>query len=115
MEVQKRTIETKLIYVGDFSYFGRDHFPVVEYSNKIISLAVECADVQTKKETILILKKDLMKVEACFQSTNSFFNLLLKQPLAAKIGFNKQDDNSFDTSKNSIRKSSRRLCDTSTS
>ena len=63
-----------------------------------------------KKETMLILKKDLKKVVACFQSTDPFFILLLKQPSAFRIcqrmGFDKQDEDSLDTSKSIIRKAS---------
>ena len=69
--------------------------------------------MQTRPEAIVILKKDIWKVQACFQSTKPFFSVLLKHPTAVtmskRMGFDQQEDWSFDSSK-----SSQGLCDTFT-
>ena len=119
MEAKTATVETNLIYIGDFPCYGAESFPMVEITDRTISFTVERADVASEKETFLINKNEIMKLEACFQSTNPFFSLLLKNSAAEKIGqrmgFHRQKHWKFDTTKSVIRKASLRIFDTSTS
>ena len=119
MEAKTATVETNLIYIGDFPCYGAESFPLVEITDRTISFTVERADVASEKETFLINKNEIMKLEACLQSTNPFFSLLLKNSAAEKIGqrmgFHRQERWKFDTAKSVIRKASLRIFDTSTS
>ena len=118
--MEAHVIKTNLIHVGDFPCFGLGKDPLfVKLSSMSISFDVECPDVQSRNEAILILKKDILKVQACFESTNPFFSILLKQPAAVsmskRMGFDRQEHWSFDSSKSSIRKSSQGLSGSSSS
>ena len=118
--MEAHVIKTNLIHVGDLPCFSLGKYPLfVKLSSKSISFDVECPDVQTRHEAILVLKKDILKVQACFQSTNPFFSILLKHPAAVmmskRMGFDRQEDWSFGSSKGSIRKSSQGVSGHSTS
>ena len=79
-------------YVGSYPSFncGRASF-----TNNSIGLTVQKIGVtEQNEEKLVILKKDIIKAEACFQSSNPFFSFKLKyaatQKIWRKIGFGDQ-------------------------
>ena len=82
------------VYVGSFPSFSSG---LATFTNKSMELTVQKVEMkEQKEEKLIILKKDIVKAEACFLSCTPFFSLKVKYATAQKIrnkmGFVKQTE-----------------------
>ena len=85
-------VEVNTIYVGSYPSFNCS---MATFTNKSIGLTVQKIEVaEQNEEKLVIMKKDVIKAEACFQSSTPFFSLKLKyaatQKIWKKMGFGDQ-------------------------
>jgi hypothetical protein len=80
-------VQVNTVYIGTFpSEDTQQHNRSrAIFTNNSIRLTVQSAVTEGKVEKLLILKRDIVKIEACFQSANPFFGLMLKHVVANKI------------------------------
>ena len=85
-------VEVNTIYVGSYPSFNCG---MATFTNNSIELTVQKIGVaEQNEEKLVIMKKDVIKAEACFQSSDPFFSLKLKyaasQKIWRKMGFGDQ-------------------------
>jgi hypothetical protein len=80
-------VQVNTVYVGTFPSTDtqQNNRSSAAFTNNSISLMVQSAATEGRVEKLLILKKDIVKIEACFQSANPFISLMLKHVVAGKI------------------------------
>ena len=91
MEVQINTV-----YVGSFPSFHNTDSCLATLNNTSIAFTVQKVNEEDQFVRLIILKKDIVKAEACFQSANSFISFKLKfaaaQKIARRMGFSDQKE-----------------------